>query len=160
MKRLFLFLVTKFGLFAVSIGLGIVSYLVVQELGADEKAGTTGANPTSAATLLSEITLDAEPHLLARTVSPVDAAGDALGIFYILQANGDIVRVAPEVGGGTSATPYASFADERTESSIGFSGLALHPNFLLKNQPGHGRVLHRDGGTHHQSRAANIDGTS
>jgi len=139
MKRLFLFLVSRFGLFAISLGLGMVSYLVVQELGAEEKAEAARMNPNSFAALPAGITLDAEPHLLARTESPVDAAGDALGIFYILQADGDVVRVAPEVGGGTAATPYASFADERTETSIGFSSLALHPNFLRKDQPGFGR---------------------
>lgn len=104
--------------------------------------GADGGEGEGASSLLppqAAIVLDAEPHLLAGTVDPVDAAGDALGIYYILQANGEIVRVAPGLDGGHTGAFYASLADGRTERSVGFSSFALHPDFLMQGEPGCGR---------------------
>lgn len=138
MKRFVLSFAAKAGLFAISLGLGVVSYLFVHEAETRE-AGPAAPTVSGVSELKAELAVDAEPHLLARTDRPVDAAGDALGIFYILQADGGIVRVAPEAGGGQSSTPYASLGDDRTETALGFTGFALHPNFLLKGTPGYGR---------------------
>lgn len=138
MKRFFLSFAAKTGLFVISLGLGMVSYLLVHDARSVE---TNAVMPPRAGvkSLRTELSLDAEPSLLARVVHPVDAAGDALGIFYILQADGGIVRVATGVGGSRTATPYGRFADERTEPSVGFTAFALHPNFLAKGEPGYGR---------------------
>ncbi len=135
MKSFLFSLAAKTGLFAIALGSGMLGYLLVHEGGGGK--GTASATVPSVSPR-AEIALDAEPHLLARVESPVDAAGDALGIFYILQADGGMIRVAPEVGGGHAAATYAKLSDGRTEAS-GFSGLALHPHFLLSEQPGYGR---------------------
>ncbi len=139
MNRLLLSLAAKLGLFTISLGMGMVAYLIVHDGDASADPGARTVSATSASQLGPRVVVDAEAHLLARVDSPVDAAGDAFGIFYILQADGRVVRVAPEVGGGGSATPYANFGDGRTEPELGFSGLVLHPNFLMKDQPGCGR---------------------
>lgn len=137
MNRFFLSLAAKMGWFVLSVGLGMVGYLLFHghsEAGDRERSTAGSTLPPQA-----EIVLDAEPHLLANAVAPVDAAGDALGIYYILQADGGIVRVAPEIDRGQVVSAYASLADERTETSLGFSSLALHPDFLLQGRPGCGR---------------------
>ena len=139
MNRWILSLAAKLGLFGLSLGLGVVSYLVAHDLRQDD--GTTQPATrvfTPVTAFQSEVVVDAEPQLLAKIESPVDAVGDALGVYYLLEADGDLVRVAPTTSGGTEATRYASLADGRTEETIGFSNLALHPNFLIKSEPGYG----------------------
>jgi hypothetical protein len=139
MNRWILSLAAKLGLFGLSLGLGVVSYLVAHDLRQDDAEGQPATRVFTPVTAFqSEVVIDAEPQLLAKVESPVDAVGDALGIYYLLEADGDLVRVAPTVGGGTEATHYASLADARTDAAIGFSNLALHPNFLMKNEPGYG----------------------
>lgn len=140
MKDWILSFAAKIGLFCFSLGLGVFSYLIAHDLRTWETEVPVSAKPVESGLLYqSEVVLDAEPHLLAKIPSPVDAAGDALGVFYILGADGAVVRVSPQVGGGSESNRYASLGDERTESSIGFSNFALHPGFLAKNEPGYGR---------------------
>ncbi len=139
MKRFLLSLASRLSLFVLSISFGMVSYLVVHKLGVDEKPARHALLEPVPLSLQDEIVIDAEAFLLAKTDAPVDFAGDALGVYYILQQNGDVVRVAPEAGGGTSATPYTSLAHFETDPDLGFSGLALHPDFHVKEKPGYGR---------------------
>jgi len=140
MKSLLLSLTTKLALFLVSVGLGMGSYWAVNVLqGAPGTVAASASLDRSSLLHASSIILDAEPHLLAQTESPVDVVSDALGTFLILQANGDVVRVAPELSGASSATTYARLADGSTDHRIGFGNLALHPNFLVKGATGCGR---------------------
>lgn len=139
MKRMLLSAASRLGLFVLSISVGAVSYAVVHQLGAEPGQGNELSLEVAPITFQEDIVLDAEPFLMAKTESPVDLAGDALGVFFILQKNGDMVRVAPEVGGGTSATPYASLGHFEIHPELGFSSLALHPDFHVKEKAGYGR---------------------
>lgn len=137
MKSFLFSAAAKLGLFVFSIGLGMGSYLMVQKLEAEPEALSREEAPI-VLEMGREIVIDAEAHLLARTCNPVDATGDALGIHYILQRDGKLIRVAPEIGGVSTATTYAQLADGATDLAIGFSSLVLHPNFLAKEEPGYG----------------------
>ena len=139
MKTIFFSLTAKLGLFVLSIGLGMTGYFLFHRLDAAEKRQVESVSAVVPLIFQQDINLDAEAFLLAKTDSPVDLTSDAFGIFYILQKDGKIVRVAPEVGGSTSATAYASLGSAGTDSSLGFSSIALHPSFLVKDQPGYGR---------------------
>lgn len=140
MIRLIFSLTAKFGLFVLSAAFGMGSYLLVRGAGGEN-------TEQNAAALLAmdsfayrqEIPFDAEPVLLAKAEMPVDLSGDALGVVYILEKDGDIIRVAPGDGTLSVSTKYASLADESTESDLGFSALAFHPDFLVKDSPGFGK---------------------
>lgn len=139
MKGFLLPLLAKLGLFACSLAIGALSYLVYHEFGdhpslARSNGGDTESTPLSRET----IPFDAEAHLLALVDRPADATGDALGVYYILEGDGDLVRVAPGVN-GSEASRYASLRDERSHGEAAFSALALHPSFLVSGQPGYGR---------------------
>lgn len=140
MNRWIVSLLSKIGLFGFSLGLGIFSYLLAHDWREDQDPRSEAAAflGVTAPAERAEVVVDAEPQLLAKMDAPVDAVGDALGIYYVLGADGQIIRVSPVAGGGTEATRYASLADERSEGTIGFSNLALHPNFLMKETPGYG----------------------
>lgn len=130
---------TRLSLFSLALAAGFVSYFVVEELEAGSTADSL-ANPARLPIRYQEdLVLDAEAHLLARAISPVDLTGDTFGIFYILQQDGKVLRVAPAVDGGTSATTYAELADVGSEREIGFSSFGIHPGFLDKKSPGYGR---------------------
>lgn len=138
MRSWILPLFAKIGLFSFSLALGVVSYLVAHDLRRDEAAPLStrfGQAPVQPASL----SLDMEPALLARTENPVDAASDIMGVCLILQADGRMIRVAPEAGGGTATNLYASLADERTDRDLGFASFALHPKFHFREDPGYGR---------------------
>lgn len=139
MKRFLFAAAARIGLFLFSILLGIVSYTVVHQIGSAPLDVSLEMDGQGTVSFDPDIALDAEPFLLAKTKDPVDIVGDALGIFYILQKNGEIVRVAPEDGGAVNATGYANLATFETDLTSGFSCLALHPNFLMKEQAGYGR---------------------
>jgi len=139
MKSTLLSAVTKLGLFLGSVGLGMLAYLLAGGMGSESDATSPSSAAPGPVAITREIVLDAETHLIARTEAPVDAAGDALGVVYILDQNGKVVRVTPTVGGGTEANSYAALADHATDPVLGFSGLALHPQFLLRDEPGYGR---------------------
>ncbi len=139
MNRWILPIAAKVGLIGASLGLGALGYLFAHDLGPDFAAPSPPKEvfaPVSA--FDAEVVIDAEPQLLAKVESPVDADGDALGIYYLLEADGDLVRVASTANGGSEASRYARLADDRTDTAIGFSNLALHPNFLMKSEPGYG----------------------
>jgi len=139
MKRWILPIAAKLGLIGASLGLGVFSYLFAHDLGLDVGTLSPAKEVFDPVSFFgSEVVVDAEPQLLAKVESPVDADGDALGVYYLLQADGDLVRVASTASGGSEATRYASLADDRTDTAIGFSNLALHPNFLMKSEPGYG----------------------
>ncbi|NLT72338.1 MAG: PQQ-dependent sugar dehydrogenase [Verrucomicrobiaceae bacterium] len=133
---------TRSSFFLLALAAGFVGYFIAEELGArtGADAGVSAHRPAPPIRLQEDLVLDAEAHLLARADSPVDFVGDALGIFYILQQDGRVLRVAPTLGGGSSATVYTEFADADTEREIGFSSLSLHPGFLDKENPGYGRL--------------------
>lgn len=139
MKPFLLSAITKLGLLGISLGLGVGGYLLLHHPVADPNGTVSYREGDPAVLLSSEIVLDAEAHLLAKAEHPVDAVGDALGVIYILQSDGRILRVAPEVGGATLANEYANLGDQHTETKIGFSSVALHPFFLFKKHPGYGR---------------------
>jgi hypothetical protein len=139
MKRFLFAAAAKVGLFLFSIALGIVSYTVVHRIGEAPAENSLPGDRLDSVSFDPDIALDAEPFLLAKTNEPVDIVGDALGIFYILQKNGEIIRVSPEVGGSVTSAVYASLATFETEPGRGFSCLALHPDFLMKDRPGYGR---------------------
>lgn len=131
-------LVSKLGLFLGSVGTGMLGYVVFHgSLDNSENAAADG--DVVAPEIASQMRLDAEAHLLARVEAPVDAVGDAFGVYYLLQRDGRVVRVAPLAGGGVSAEPYADWGDGRTDPDLGFGGFVLHPNFLRKGHPGCGR---------------------
>ncbi len=139
MKKILLSVATRCGLAACSIALGMVAYLIVLHFGSVRKLEAAVTEPINPIVLQQPTVLDAEAHLIAQTESPVDLDSDALGISYILQRDGQIIRVAPEAGGGTRATPYASLANFETDPVLGFASLAIHPDFLVKGRPGYGR---------------------
>jgi hypothetical protein len=136
---LFSFL-AKLGLFAFSIFLGMGSYLFVKAKNATEATDFAAIAAESGTPMVyREIALEAKPALLTRTQSPVDVGGDAFGVLYVLQKNGEVVRVAH---GGTSmsvSTRFASLSTESTDAEIGFSAIAFHPEFLIKELPGYGK---------------------
>lgn len=139
MKGFLSALLAKIGLFASSIALGALSYCIYQEVeGSALLAHTSPSHIAGTPLDGSEIPFDAEAHLLALVDSPADVAGDALGVYYILESDGDLVRVAPGLNGG-EASSYASFGDDRTLAGAAFTAVTLHPNFLLKEESGYGR---------------------
>ena len=138
MRSWILPLFAKIGLFFMSLGLGVVSYLMAHELrhdGTGQRASSLAQIPAQPVSL----SLDMEPALLARTESPVDAASDVMGVYYVLQSDGKIIRIAPEMGGSAAPNLYASLADDRTDRSLGFSSLVIHPRFHIREDPGYGR---------------------
>jgi len=139
MKKFLVTSITRLSIFLLSVGVGVVSYFIVEEMAAGQQVDSRAMRSYTPVSFQQDLVLDAEAYLLARTESPVDLASDALGIFYILQKDGKIVRVAPEVGGGTSSTSYAELADAQFDAEVGFSSLAIHPGFLTKESPGYGR---------------------
>ncbi len=139
MKAFLLSLLAKVGLFAFSIALGALSYCIYQEFDGGKAFAGVADTALEATPLCDEpVPFDAEAHLLALVERPADATGDALGVYYILERDGDLVRVSPTLGGG-EATRYASLRDERSVDGEAFTALTLHPNFLLADQPGYGR---------------------
>tara|TARA_R110002096_G_scaffold23303_7_gene74248 strand:- start:1047 stop:2462 length:1416 start_codon:yes stop_codon:yes gene_type:complete len=140
MIRLLFLIAAKFGLFVLSVFIGMGSYLIIKGSG-ESQAGKSAHSfqPIESLTYRREVAFDAEPVLLARAESPVDLSGDALGVLYILEKGGDIVRVGQESDSLAVSTAYASLADEATRSDMGFSALAFHPQFLVKDSPGFGK---------------------
>lgn len=119
-----------------SVGLGMGAYLWAHREGdPDENLPLR----SEAAAPLTDLVLDVSAHRLAIAEQPVDVVGDALGVYYILQADGKVLRAAPTVEGGYATHLYAELGDERTERSLGFTSLALHPEFSLEGRPGKGR---------------------
>ncbi|MCG8599310.1 MAG: PQQ-dependent sugar dehydrogenase [Verrucomicrobiales bacterium] len=128
----------KLGLFAISVLLGMAGYLYVKAKGTDTALETSMAD-VALATTYREVPFDAKPALLARVVKPVDVGGDAFGTLYILQKDGKVIRTNPENGAMAVSTQFAALATGATDSTLGFSAIAIHPEFLVKDRPGFGK---------------------
>ncbi|MEX2580328.1 MAG: PQQ-dependent sugar dehydrogenase [Verrucomicrobiales bacterium] len=138
--RFFLFsITTKLILFALSVGIGIGGYVAVQLWTTHHQFVEPQAINPAALAAHREMAFDAEPSLMARAESPTDLGGDALGVSYVLERGGDVLRISPSLSGAASVTPYCSLADSLTETSLGFSGIAFHPHFLAEGMPGFGK---------------------
>lgn len=128
-------LFSKFSLFVVSAGVGMIAYFLFA--GTNTKAGYDGgAGAIIIPAVESHLHLPMEAALLAKTQSPVDVSGDAYGVLYVLQLDGKFIRIG---NGGTMmkvSTQYANLSDDRTEHEVGFSAIAFHPEFLVKERPG------------------------
>ncbi len=133
-------LIAKLGLFGLSALAGMGCYVVVKGNHDGQGQSLTSAEPAlHSFTYRREVAFEAEPVLLARAESPVDLSGDALGVVYILEKDGDILRVDQGTNGFAVSTRYASLADEATLEDLGFTALAFHPEFLSKGHPGFGK---------------------
>lgn len=139
MNRTLFFLAGKLCLLVASTAIGMGGYLLLGGKEPGEEAIPSLSGLPGVGSIDQGWDLPAKPTLLARTVSPVDVGGDALGVLYILQRNGEIVRVGNEGGSLSVSTRFASLATEATESSIGFSAIAFHPGFLVKESLGYGK---------------------
>ncbi len=140
MIRPFFSFLAKLSLFALSALAGMGCYIVVKgNHGISAPTPTASVAALESLTYRREVAFDAEPVLLARANSPVDLSGDALGVVYILEKDGDILRVDQGSTGLSVSTSYASLANELTEENLGFSALAFHPEFLVKERPGFGK---------------------
>ncbi|MDF1862420.1 MAG: PQQ-dependent sugar dehydrogenase [Verrucomicrobiales bacterium] len=133
-------ILTKLSLFAFSIFLGMGSYLFVKAKNTVEATKLAALTAESGNSMVyREIAIEAKPALLTRTQSPVDVGGDALGVLYVLQKNGEVVRVAHGATSMSVSTRFASLSTEATDAEIGFSAIAFHPEFLIQELPGYGK---------------------
>lgn len=121
-----------------SLGLGVAGFLAAEHWDSSSTQGEQTLVSTSTLPHTEKV-FDAEPRLLARAESPVDLGYDAIGVSYILQKNGDVLRVGPELGGDSEVTRYASLRGPQTEESVGFSAIAVHPHFHMRGLPGFGK---------------------
>ncbi len=126
-------------LFALSLLLGVVCYVGTRKVATEKQLAAELPLINGSEVIQDSLILNATPHLLARTNAPVDIASDVLGNFYVLQKDGDIVRISPSETGMTVSTRYAKLATANTAGGIGFSAIALHPQFHVKKSPGYGR---------------------
>lgn len=139
MIRLLLFLAGNLGLFAIATLIGMGSY---QYFRPDASPDETGKSEVWLGSLVKPertIPFDAEPALLAHTTSPVDLGGDALGVVYVLQRDGKVVRIGNEGSTLTVATRYTDLDNGKADPALGFSAIAFHPDFLVKERPGFGK---------------------
>lgn len=126
-------------LFAFSLLLGVVCYVGTKKVATKKQLAAELPLISTSELIHDSLAINATPHLLARTHSPVDIASDVLGNFYVLQKNGDIVRISPTETGMTVSTGYAKLASANTASSIGYAAISLHPQFHVKESPGYGK---------------------
>ena len=140
MSSFLISLLAKLTAFALSIVLGMLGFICYQ--------GFTASSPFEATTPdVSQIIiphqtteLNAEPVLLATTENPVDVSFDQFGNLFVLQQDGEIVKIPSaslEVSG--SVANFAQLADEFTHPGVGFRSIALHPDFLNKDTNGYGK---------------------
>jgi len=138
MTVFFVSLARKIIFLTLSIGLGVAGFLVAQHW--DTSSGPSNLSLASTAQLpRTAMAFDAEPLLLTRAESPVDLGGDAIGVTYILEKGGDILRVSPSIEGDSEVTEYTSLGGPKVDSTIGFSAIAFHPHFLVRGLPGYGK---------------------
>ncbi|MDF1825460.1 MAG: PQQ-dependent sugar dehydrogenase [Verrucomicrobiales bacterium] len=136
----FLFsLFSKLSLFVVSAGVGMVAYFLFAGTDSSGAGNEIKLGSISIPSIETRLQLPMEPSLLAKTDSPVDVSGDAYGILYVLQQDGKIVRIGNEGSSLSVSTRYADLSDEKTETSIGHSAIAFHPEFLVRESPGFGK---------------------
>ncbi|MEC5127270.1 PQQ-dependent sugar dehydrogenase [Verrucomicrobiales bacterium BCK34] len=126
-------------LFALSLLMGVVCYMGTKKIATQKQLEVELPLVSGSEVIHDSMVINASAHLLAKTHQPVDIAGDVLGNFYVLQKNGDIIRISPSGAGMTVSTGYAKLASANTASDIGFSAISLHPQFHVKNSPGYGK---------------------
>lgn len=139
MQHLLFSLAAKLGLITVSTAIGVGGFLLFQNPESIQAKAHNNARIQKAAYWREELSLKVEPTLLAKTNQPVDLAGDALDVLFVLEKRGNIVRIAPGTSSLSISTQYARLADERTHPGIGFSALAFHPDFHVKESLGYGK---------------------
>jgi len=86
------------------------------------------------ATTYRKVPFDAKPALRAQRLNPVDIGGDAFGVLYILQKDGKIIRTNPHAGSMSVSTQFAALATGATKPTIGFSAIAMHTGFFVKDR--------------------------
>lgn len=139
MYHLFFSLAAKLGLITLSTAIGVGGFLLFHSPEPIQAKATAHAKVQNASYWREELSLKIEPTLLARTEKPVDLAGDALDVLYILEKGGKIVRIAPGTSSLSVSTQYARLADDRTHTGVGFSAIAFHPDFHVKQSLGYGK---------------------
>lgn len=139
MTSLLFSLFSKLSLFVLSAGVGMVAYFLF----AGTESNGAGVQFYSGAidipAVETRLQLPMEPSLLARVQSPVDVSGDAYGVLYVLQQDGKVVRIGNEGSTLSVSTQYADLSDDNTETTLGFSAIAFHPEFLVKESLGFGK---------------------
>ncbi len=127
-------------LFFVSAALGVAGYGVVslltscQDSAPSIDAGTFLEN--RAATRVT--TFDGKLTRIARTGSPVDLDSDAMGVTYVLEKFGDLKRIGLNADGQSEVGTFARLKTSATDSDLGFSAIAFHPQFLMTDADGFG----------------------
>ncbi|MDF1658170.1 MAG: PQQ-dependent sugar dehydrogenase [Verrucomicrobiales bacterium] len=138
MTSLFFSLFSKLSLFVASAGIGMAAYFFFA--GTDSKASYDGGSGAIRIPAVeSRLHLPMEASLLARTQAPVDVSGDSNGVLYILQHDGKVIRIDNEGTTMKVSTQYADLSDKQTDREIGFSAIAFHPEFLMRERPGFGK---------------------
>lgn len=72
------------------------------------------------------------------TMAPVDLEFDAENVGYVLDEKGMVFRISET--GGTDPVPWLVLSNDRTERTIPFRSMALHPGFLDTDSKGYGRL--------------------
>lgn len=139
MTSLLFSLFSKLSLFVVSAGVGMVAYFLFAGTDSNGAGSEIKLGAINIPSIETRMQLPMEPSLLARTQSPVDISGDAYGVLYVLQQDGKVVRVGNEGSTLSVSTQYADLSDERTETTIGHSAIAFHPEFLVRESLGFGK---------------------
>ncbi|MEM1441066.1 MAG: PQQ-dependent sugar dehydrogenase [Verrucomicrobiota bacterium] len=138
MSSLIFSLFSKLGLFLVSAGIGVVAYFLFA--GTSSRAGYEASeNVIAIPAVESRLQIPMEAALLAKTQFPVDLSGDAYGVLYVLQQDGKVIRIGNEGTHMKVSTEYADLADGQTDRELGFSAIAFHPEFLVRESKGYGK---------------------
>lgn len=132
-------LTLKLGLITLSTAIGMGGFLLFHSPKPAQAEMNSFSKVRNATYWREELSIKVVPTLLARTDRPVDLAGDALDVLYILEKGGNIIRIAPGTQSLAVSTQFARLADEKTHPGVGFSALALHPDFHIKESPGFGK---------------------
>lgn len=138
MMRLASYIALRLVLFTLCIGAGMIGYSFTHR---DQTQRITDINqPSFLSSQLSllEIRLDAEPREIAQANTPVDVAETNEGIYYILQADGLVLRVSLEADGKYKQSVFTNLAEGNTDPSLEYTGLVLSPNFSYPGLPGYG----------------------
>ena len=72
------------------------------------------------------------------TMAPVDLEFDAENVGYVLDEKGMVFRINET--GGTDLVPWLVLSSDRTERTVPFRAMALHPGFLDTDSKGYGRL--------------------
>jgi len=139
MTRLLSPLLSRLGLIVASTGLGMAGFLIFHGVEPTEAQASPLPGPEPALRWRENLSLEIQPRLLARAERPVDLSGDALDRLYVLEQDGDIIRIEPSTETLSVSTRYGRLANDRTHPELGFSAMALHPDFHVRKSPGFGK---------------------